>query len=154
MAKSNHNYKQNIYLEGYVDNGDRPSRLVAPEGSIIPPPIIIPPAITPNSILVEQTLPTLDTFAVGDLISNNTFDNVPLPTGQVILTVNGVDLTPADGPSGVFTSAFYITDSTGSVVKPKGSYEVGDLFHWNGAAAGFELESAVDKLILIYEIAT
>jgi hypothetical protein len=152
VAKSNHNYKSNVYLEGYVDNGVRISVPVSPEGAIIPPQIPPIPIIKVPSILTQQYISVLDTHSVGDLVSNDSFTSVPILNSQLILVVNGVDLLPANGSADVPNAAFYITDSTNSIVRTTGSYVVGDKFHWNGVAAGFELEAVVDTAILIYEI--
>jgi hypothetical protein len=149
---SNHEYVKNAYIEGYVDNGYRKPVHVGPP-AVFPTPPLPTPVITSDSVLTEQPIIALTTVNVGDLVSNSSFINVPLPQGDVILTVNGVDLTPANGSSDIPNTAFYITDSTGAIVRTAGNYQVGDLFHWNGATAGFQLEAGIDKLILIYEIA-
>lgn len=150
---SNHNYTENAYLEGYVDNGFRKSVNVSPPVVFPPVPTPTPATVITNSVIFEQSLPTLTTVHDGDLVSNDSFLNPPLPQGDVILTVNGVDLVPANGVSDIPNTAFYITNSTSTVVRTAGTYVVGDLLHWNGSTAGFQLEAGVDRLILIYEIA-
>lgn len=149
LPKSNHNFKSNVFLENYTpDENLRPVHEIVPP-VIISNPIIVEKTVKPNFVLYEQVLQAIDTVVDGDLITLNTFNKIPLVNSNIVLSVNGVEVVPENS---IATSAFYVTDSTGTIFRTPSTYQVGDQFHWNGSLAGMQIEST-DHLVLLYEIA-
>ena len=139
------------YVEGYVDGGEREIKPFNPNQQVIEEIIIVPPATGNGGILYVQYLQTVNiTSSDGDLMTPETFSFLPFTNSDVWITINGLTVYPANGASDVPT-AFYITDSTGAIIRPKGTYAIGDLFHWNGSVAQYQLESD-DEIKIIYEV--
>jgi|SRR3990172_3837678 len=152
LPKSNHNYKTNLYIENYTPIERVRDVQDANPCVVVSHPIVVNEVVRPNCVLNEQTLQAINTVIDGDLLTLGTFDNIPLPDSDVFLSVNGVETVPAPSAGAVATSAFFITDSTGSVVKTPGTYVVGDQFRWNQSQASMQIETT-DNLVLSYEIA-
>ena len=140
------------YTEGYVDGGERDVKPFNPNN--LPPTeeiIIVPPSGT-GGILFVQYLQTVNaTSADGDLFTTETFSFLPFTKGDMWISINGLAVYPANGATEQGISAFYITDSTNTIVRPKGTYQIGDLFHWNGSIANYQIE-VDDDVKIIYEI--
>lgn len=144
------NYNQDRFVEGYVPADPRPVTVVSND-EVISFPIVVNQISYPIGINQVQKLSVLSTALDGDLISNDTFDGIPLAGTQIFLVVDGEVLVPADGASEVATSQFYVTDYTGAIIRTQGTFEVGDVFRWNGSVAGFQLEPD-DTINVIYQI--
>jgi hypothetical protein len=141
----------NGFSEGYVDGGIKDIKPYNPNNRPIEEIVIIPPSSSGGGILFVQPISSVNNTSLdGDLITSETFSFLPLPDSDMWITINGVAAYPANGSSEISTSLFYITDSTNSIVRPKGTYQIGDIFHWNGSLA-YELESD-DEIKIIYEI--
>lgn len=139
------------FTEGYIDGGERDIKPFNPNQEVIDE-IIIVPAAAGGGILFVQYVPTANlTSADGDLIFPDSFAFAPITKTDMWITINGSSIYPANGVSEVATSAFYITDSTGLITRPKGTYQIGDLFHWNGSVAGYEIETD-DEIKIVYEV--
>jgi len=139
------------YVEGYVDGGERVVRPYNPNVQVIEEIIIVPPSSGGGLLYVQYVLNANNTSADGDLITSETFSFAPVATANIYITVNGVSIYPANGSTEAATSAFYITDQTGSIIRPKGTYQINDKFHWNGSVAQYELESD-DQIKIIYQV--
>lgn len=144
------NYKQNRYTEGYVPAPERKVEQVNPD-IVISNPIVVEQTVTVKGINKVQKITPLPTFVNGDLLTNDTFEFAPAAGSAAYITVNGRTTFPANGAAEVVNSAFYITDSTGAIVRTQGTYQVGDKFVWQGTIAGIEI-LADDEVKLIYEI--
>lgn len=97
-----------------------------------------------------QTVTPLVTAINGDPLTNDTFSSAPVPGTSLYMTLNGRQVFPANGASEVATSAFYITDSTGLIIRTQGTYQIGDKFLWNGSVAGTQIQ-VDDEVKIIYE---
>jgi hypothetical protein len=143
-------YKQNRYTEGYVPAPERMVKQVEPD-IVISNPIVVNEVVNVKGIIKVQLIIPLATHVNGDLITNQTFEFAPAPGSAAYITVNGRTTFPANGAAEVSSSAFYITDSTGAIVRTQGTYAIGDRFVWQGSIAGIEI-LADDEIKLIYEI--
>lgn len=140
------------YVEGYVDGGERVVRPYDPNVQIIEEIIIVPPSSGSGGLLYVQYITSLNNTSVdGDLITSETFSFTPVATGNIYITVNGVSIYPANGSAEASSSAFYITDQTGTIIRPKGTYQINDKFHWNGSIAQYEIEYD-DSIKIIYQV--
>lgn len=144
------NYKQNRYTEGYVPAPERKVEVVNPD-VVISNPIVVNETVTVKGINKVQILVPIATSANGDLFTSSTFELQPAAGSAAYITVNGRTTFPANGAAEVVNSAFYITDSTGTIIRTQGTYQVGDKFVWQGTVAGIEI-LADDEIKLIYEI--
>jgi hypothetical protein len=146
-------HKRNYgYVEGYVDGGEREIKPFNPNNFPVEEIIIVPPSGGNGGILYVQYVVTpLVTTANGDAITAETFSFQPLATSDMYITINGLSIFPANGITEVATSAFFITDQTGTIVRPKGTYQINDVFRWNGSVANYQIESD-DEIKLIYEV--
>lgn len=140
-----HNNRYFGYVEGYVDGCERPITPFDPTQSINPA------AQEPNRLCVQQLNVTSATTIDGSIITTDSFDFIPISGSHLYLTVNGLIIYPADGSIEVPTSAFYVTNSTGSVIRKKGTYQVNDVFRWNGSVAHYQLDTS-DDIKLTYII--
>jgi len=139
------------YVEGYVDTGTREIKPFDPCTTVVEEIIIVPPAGGGGGLLYVQYITTAYVTNVdGDIMTPETFSFAPL-AGHVYITLNGLPIYPANGASEVATSAFYITNSAGTIVRPKGSYIITDVLRWNGSVAGYQIESD-DEIKLIYQV--
>lgn len=139
------------FVEGYVDGGERTILPFNPNQEVIEEIIIVPPAATGGTFFVQYVQNVNATTADGDLFISDTFSFLPVTECDIWITVNGLSIYPANGSSEASVSAFYITDSTGTIVRPKGQHLIGDLFHWNGSIANYQIE-ADDEIKIIYEV--
>jgi hypothetical protein len=138
------------FIEGYVDSGERVIEPFNPAPCNIEEIIIIPPS--KGGVLFVQYVSSINvTTADGDILTPETFSFEPLATSDIYITINGLCVFPANGSSEVSISAFYITDTTNTIVRTQGTYKIGDVLHWNGSVANYEIE-ANDQLKIIYEI--
>lgn len=94
----------------------------------------------------DKSLATLTTTADGDLASNSGITNTPIDGCYVAVYINGIEYQVGNG---VTTSDCYFSDGTSpSLAKGfssghvNGQIQAGDLLHWNGTVAGFELQNA------------
>lgn len=143
-------YTQNGYVEGYVPAPERTVEVVSPD-IVISNPIIVNQIVSVKGINKVQTLIPVPTFADGDIFTNSTFDLEPAAGSAVYVTINGRTTYPANGASELATTAFYITDSTGTIIRTQGTFQVGDRFRWQASIAGIEILSD-DEIKLIYEV--
>jgi hypothetical protein len=143
--------RSTAFVAGYVNAGTRVVRAFNPDQPIIEEIIVVPPANGNGVLFVQYVVAAIATSANGDIITSETFSFLPVPKSDLWLTVNGLSIYPANGASEVSISAFYITDLTGTIVRPKGTYQIGDRFHWNGTIAKYQIETN-DELKIIYEI--
>jgi len=140
------------FTEGYVDGGERDIKPFNPNQQVIEEIIIVPPAGGNGGILFVQYVTSVNaTFSDGDFITSDSFAFVPVTKSDMWITVNGLPIYPANGVTEVSTSAFYVTDSTGSIIRPKGTYQVGDMFKWNGSIANYQIETD-DEIKIVYEV--
>lgn len=147
-------HKRNYgYVEGYVDGRDRGAiNPYNPDVQVIEEIIIVPPQSGSGGLLYVQYVSSVNVTTLnGALITSETFSFAPLASGDVYITVNGISIYPANGAAEVSISAFYITDQTGTIIRPKGTYQINDRFHWNGSVAQYELESD-DQIKIIYQV--
>jgi len=140
------------YQEGYTDY----KYVQTPKENLSPIEVIIEPIqpqfpVQGTGKLVFQTVTPLNTINNGDLFTNQTFLYQPLTSSYIFLAVNGMALFPANGQSQVAIQAWYATDSTGTIIRSQGTFQIGDLFHWTGSIAGWQIETT-DNVQLIYQI--
>jgi hypothetical protein len=139
------------FVEGYVDGGERDVKPFDPNNYVIEEIIIPPPSGTGGILYVQYVQSVNVTIADGDIFTPETFSFAPLNTSDMYITINGVALYPANGQPELATSAFYVTDSTGNIIRPKGAYQINDVFRWNGSIANWQME-VDDEIKIIYEI--
>lgn len=154
MGHSQHNkYEHNDfgYKEGYIDGGTRIIRPFSPTNTTIQETIIVPSASNSGLLFVQYVTNVNVTVTDGNLMTLETFSFLPLTNAHMWVNINGLDIFPANGTSEVSTSAFYITDSTNTIVRPKGTYQIGDVFRWNGSVANYQLDG-FDTMKIIYQI--
>ena len=150
--KKHHHNHNSGFVEGYVDGGERTVKPFNPNQRPVEEIIIVPPPSGNGGILfVQYVQNTNATSSDGDVITPETFSFLPFANSDVWITINGLAVYPANGASEVPTSAFYVTDSTGNVTRPRGTYMIGDVLRWNGSVAKYELASD-DEIKIIYEI--
>lgn len=140
------------YVEGYVDGGERDIKPFNPNQQPIQEIIIVPPASGNGGILFVQYVQTVNTTSIdGSVITPETFSFLPFSQSDIWITINGLSIYPANGISDVATSAFYVTDNTGTIFRTKGTYQINDVLRWNGSVANYGLDSS-DEVKIIYEI--
>jgi hypothetical protein len=139
------------YVEGYVPETTRIIKPLTFDPLCNEDPIVRPIVVRGSGQLRWQEISSLVTTSDGDFISVDTFDINPVSGSGMSLTVNGQVYEPADGVTELSESAFYVTDSTGTIVRSPGTFVSGDRFRWNGSVAGYQI--ALDDVLKIsYEI--
>lgn len=142
--------KNTTYKEGYTPARTR--EVTPAEFEQLPAdPIERPIVIRTSGLLRWQDVVAIGTLNDGDYITDDTFDSDPIAGSALCLTVNGQTYVSANGSAQVAESSFYVTNSTGTIVRSHGSYSSGDRFRWNGSVAGYELEDT-DILKIAYEV--
>lgn len=139
------------FVEGYVDGGERPIQPFIPVNITVEEIVVTPPPVTGGGSLFIQYVQTVNqTASDGDILTPETFSFAPL-TSDLYITINGLIMYPANGAGELSVSALYITDPTGTIIRPKGTYQINDVFRWQGSTIGWQIE-ADDEIKIIYEI--
>ena len=138
----------NTFEEGYRSH--KPRKVVPVTFIPIVEEVIVQefPVLTASKLIVQNLTPNV-TASDGDLLSNSSFTMAPMASSYIYITVNGVAVYAANGASEQAIKSFYVTDSTDTIVRPQGSFIIGDIFHWNGSVAGYEIDTT-DRIKLIY----
>lgn len=150
-----HNNKKNCntsgYVEGYVDGGERLIQPFDPKNFTIEEIVIVAPGGNGGVLFVQYVTTVNVTTSDGNIITSETFSFAPKTQSDMFITINGAVIYPANGAAELSISAFYVTDSTGTIIRPKGTYQINDVFRWNGSVAGWQLE-ADDEIKIVYEV--
>jgi len=151
-ANCNCGCRNSGFVQGYVDGGTRVIRPFDPNQPIIEEIVVVPPSSGNGGKIFIQYVATINnTSNDGDVITPETFSFLPIANSDIYISVNGLQIYPANGSVEVATSAFYITDSTGTITRSKGTYQIYDIFKWNGSIANYQI-SGTDDIKIIYEI--
>lgn len=146
-----HKYTKNQYVEGYVPDGRIRDVAKTTGDIIISTPIVVEEIVRVSGTNYIQTLVSRDTTFVGDYASMSPINKSPIPKTNIIISLNGRVIVPADGVTQTTTSAAWFTSPDGLVVRKHGEVQLGDFLKWNSDGAGTEIYSS-DELIIIYEV--
>jgi len=101
---------------------------------------------------VNVNSPSVD----GEIASYDTFTQTPLAGSFVQVFVNGLAVYVANGPAEaglipVISPCFFASPGSPEIIRHQGQIQAGDLLHWNGSFAGFQLEED-DIINVIYYV--
>lgn len=89
-----------------------------------------------------------DTTSDGDLATSTPMEDSPI--GSVKVFVNGAEVPVGNGAKDRFC---YFSDDGGTTAKAWAAIAAGDFLYWVGSVANYQLSSATDSLMFLYEYA-
>lgn len=95
---------------------------------------------------VDLNKRSIETSADGDS-TEIAITYTPFSDSSVAIKVNGIEINLGDG---VKTEAAYFSNDGGTTAKAIANVEAGDILHWNGSIAGYQLD-ATDDIDISYQ---
>lgn len=104
--------------------------------------------VTPHN----KRMPARTTIADGDRACDIAVSVSPVPGSRVYVEVNGLKI-PEVGDGTKIAAACYWSRDGGYTPLSLQSVSAGDVLHWQGSVAGYQLDAATDTIEFVYEVA-